>query len=120
MASKVVGGQGRIWDAASDNYPKDEEAVDAFLAAKSPATPDIGQRFLSELSVTLGGLELPTDLLHSQRRPHATVADMVGYIEEVCPAHGDCSSCPTRATCSAHDLAQPHQGVAPEAKHLDW
>ena len=120
VASKVVGGQGRIWDAASDNYPKDEEAVDAFLAAKSPATPDIGQRFLSELSVTLGGLELPTDLLHSQRRPHATVADMVGYIEEVCPAQGDCSSCPTRATCSAHDLAQPHQSVAPEAKPLDW
>jgi len=38
-----------------------------------------------------------TDLLG--QLPHATAARVVDYIETVCPAQGDCNTCPTKVTC---------------------
>ena len=46
--------------------------------------------FVAELSASLGGFELPAELL--ERAP--TVRDVATFVEEHCPAQGDCSSTP--------------------------
>jgi hypothetical protein len=46
--------------------------------------------FVAELSASLGGFELPAELL--ERAP--TVRDVATFVEKHCPAQGDCSSTP--------------------------
>ncbi len=35
-----------------------------------------------------------------------TVEAIVAYIVDNCPAQGDCSKCPTKQTCKAHELGK--------------
>jgi len=59
--------------------------------------------FVKLLSERLGGFELPSysSLLNSC----PNVGTLTKYIQENCPVQGDCSICPSKDTCSAHQDA---------------
>uniref|UniRef100_A0A7S0EE80 Glutaredoxin domain-containing protein n=1 Tax=Hanusia phi TaxID=3032 RepID=A0A7S0EE80_9CRYP len=77
----------------------DEDLIQYFEKCQNITIQGIVNSFIQEISQLLGNFPLPVDLLKQAPTP----VKIVEFIEEHCPAQGDCQKCPSKMNCKIHE-----------------